>query len=359
MTTTDRVRAVTRGQRVPGIGALHALSRGRYLGVGVGFIAVTIYLWATQPVFMTWANWKNIIQAQSVVGTIAIGMTFVVLTGAIDLSVASTVAVSMMSVGLAFEHGVPATFGVLLGVGVGAGLGLVNGFLIGPARISFFVVTLGTMSIFQSVALLMTSGQTISLFANHAFASTSSWANGSWGPIPSAPLFVLAAYVLAWFVLRYTRFGRAVYAIGSNREAARLSGINVTFTVVSVFTICGLAAGAAAVIETGRLAGATPQVDPNLMLGVIAAVLIGGVSFTGGDGSIFGTILGVMFLGLIQNGLTISGVSTFWQGTVSGVILIAAVAIGVARTGGWRLRRRTQPTSFGAAPSDQVLTADD
>ena len=160
------------------------------------------------------------------------------------------------------------------------------------------------------------------------------------GPIPSAPLFVLVVYIIGALILRYTNFGRAVYAVGSNREAARLSGINVTLTTVAVFGICGLTAGMGSVIQTGRLTGATPQVDPNLMLAVIAAVLIGGASFSGGDGSLAGTILGVLFLGLIQNGLTISGVSTFWQGTVSGLVLISAVAIGVVRSRGWSFRRR-------------------
>lgn len=341
MTTVDRP-ASPRHRIVQTLTPLRRLSPGRYVGVGIGFAAVCAYLWATQPVFMTWGNWENIIRAQSVVAMLAVGMTFVILTGAIDLSVASMAAVSMMAIGLSIEHGAPWWAGVLAGAGAGLGCGLINGLLIGPARIPFFVVTLGTMSVYQSIALLSTSGQTITLFTYPSFEPVSNWANGSWGPIPSAPLFVLATYIVGSLILRYTNFGRAVYAVGSNREAARLSGINVTLTTIAVFAICGLTAGIGAVIQTGRLTGATPQVDPNLMLAVIAAVLIGGASFSGGDGSLFGTIIGVLFLGLIQNGLTISGVSTFWQGTVSGVILISAVAIGVIRSSGWSPRRRSK-----------------
>jgi ribose/xylose/arabinose/galactoside ABC-type transport system permease subunit len=334
---------VSRYRILDGLAPLGRLSLGRYIGVAVGFIAVSAYLWVTQPVFGTWGNWENIVRAQSVVAMLAVGMTFVILIGAIDLSVASITAVSMMAIGLSIEHGAPWWAGLLAGVGAGAGLGMINGLLIGPARIPFFVVTLGTLSIYQSIALLSTTGETITLFSYQSFEPVSKWANGSWGPLPSAPLFVLAIYIVGSLILRYTTFGRAVYAVGSNREAARLSGINVTLTTVAVFAICGLTAGIGSVILTGRLTGATPQVDPNLMLGVIAAVLIGGASFSGGDGSLFGTIVGVLFLGLIQNGLTISGVSTFWQGTVSGLVLISAVAIGVMRSSGWNRLRRPQP----------------
>jgi ribose transport system permease protein len=164
--------------------------------------------------------------------------------------------------------------------------------------------------------------------------------NGNVGPLPSLPVIVAVFYACGIIVLRYTRFGRSVFAVGSNPQAARLTGINVKLTLVAVYTLCGLAAGIGAVALTGRLTAAGPNVDPNLMLTVVAAVLIGGTAFTGGDGSLVGTIIGVLFLGVIQNGLSLSGVSTFWQGTVSGTILIAAVAIGVIRSYGWRLQMR-------------------
>ena len=154
-------------------------------------------------------------------------------------------------------------------------------------------------------------------------------------------------------MLRYTAFGRALFAIGSNQEAARLNGINVSRILIAVYTIAGLAAGLAAILQVGRLTAASPTVDPTLLLTVLAAVLIGGTSFTGGEGGVLGTVIGVVFLGVVQNGLTLSNVSSFWQGTVSGVILITAVGLGVLRDRGYNLRQRR----VARAPADQT-TAD-
>lgn len=315
-------------------------SVARYAGVVVGLVAVCVYLSLTEPAFMTWSNWENILRGQAVVAILAIGMTIVVLTGGIDLSIASNAAASAMVLGLVVQGGATWWVAALAAVGVGTALGLLNGLLIGIAQIPFFVVTLGTLSIFQSWALLTTSGETISLFPYASFEPLATLVNGSVGPLASLPVIVAAFYAIGIIVLRYTRFGRSVFAVGSNPQAARLTGINVKLTLVSVYTLCGLTAGIGAVALTGRLTAAGPNVDPNLMLTVVAAVLIGGTAFTGGDGSLVGTIIGVLFLGVIQNGLSLSGVSTFWQGTVSGTILIAAVAIGVIRGYGWRLQVR-------------------
>jgi ribose transport system permease protein len=313
-------------------------SLGRYTGVLIGLLAVCAYLWITEPVFMTWDNWQNIIRAQAVVAILAIGMTFVVLTGGIDLSVASMTAGAAMILGIAVEHGWAWEQAALAGIATGVVMGFVNGFLIGLTRIPFFVVTLGTLSIYQSFALLTTSGETISLFSFPKFLPLADHVNGNWVGLPTLLVVCGLLYLVGVFVLRYTRFGRSVYAVGSNPEAARLTGIEVTAVLVSVYTISGLLAGIAAVVQTGRLTASGPNVDPNLMLTVIAAVLIGGTAFTGGEGSLLGTIIGVMFLGVIQNGLSLSGVSTFWQGTVSGLILILAVGLGVLRDYGWKLR---------------------
>ncbi len=135
-------------------------------------------------------------------------------------------------------------------------------------------------------------------------------------------------------MLRYTRFGRALFAVGSNAEAARLNGINVSAVLMTVYGIAGLTAGVAAIVSVGRLTGASPESDPTLLLTVITAVLIGGTAYTGGEGGVFGTLIGVLFLGVVQNGLTLSGVNTFWQGMVSGLILIGAVGLEVLRRRG-------------------------
>ena len=153
--------------------------------------------------------------------------------------------------------------------------------------------------------------------------------------------------LIAGGVLRYTGFGRALFAVGSNPEAARLNGIDVGRIMLITYAIAGLTAGLASVVQVGRLTGASAQADPTLLLTVIAAVLIGGTAYTGGEGGVLGTLIGVLFLGVVQNGLTLSDVSSFWHGTVSGVILIAAVGLGVLRDRGWRMRSITMTVSMG------------
>ncbi len=311
---------------------------GRYAGVVVGLVAVSAFLSVTEPHFMTGANWSNIIRSQSVVFVLAIGMTLVILTGGIDLSIASITTAALMCMGLAVQDGASALIAIVVCVGAGTVMGLVNGLLIGVVRLPFFVVTLGTLSIYSSLALLLTDGETITLFTHPNFNSVSSIANGTTGPVPTVLLLLVLLYVATAFVLHLTRVGRGIYAFGSNPEAARITGINTTGITVLVYAASGLFGGIGAVLLGGRLTAAGPQVDPNLMLGVIAAVLIGGTAFTGGEGGLLGTVVGVLFLGVVQNGLSLADVSTFWQGAVSGSILVAAVAVGSVRSGGFAAR---------------------
>ena len=321
-------------------GSLRHFSLGRYTGVLIGFAIIFAYLAITEPVFLTWPNWENIFRSQATVFALGIGMTFVVLTGGIDLSIASASAAGALLLGIAVRGGAGWWVGCLVAIAAGVTFGFLNGAMIGILRIPFFVVTLGTLSIYQSVALLSTGGETVSLFLYPRFNEIPTLVNGETGPFPTVLLLGGALYLIGALVLRYTTFGRSVYAVGANPEAARLTGIKVSWILISVYAISGLSAGFAAVVATGRLTAASPQVDPNLMLNVIAAVLIGGTAFTGGDGGLLGTVIGVLFLGLIQNGLQLSSVSTFWQGTVSGVILIFAVGLGVLREYGVRSRLR-------------------
>jgi ribose transport system permease protein len=350
----------------PRAGAFRRLGIGRYAGVVIGLVVFCVYLSFTQEVFLTWSNWQNIFRTNSVVLILALGMTFVVITAGIDLSVASMTIAAGMIFGIAIDHGWSWIAAVVVTLGFGVLLGLVNGILIGIARISFFVVTLGTLSIYASIALLTTSGETIALYDKTSFNTSSSLANETLMGIPNALILCGVLYAVGAFVLRQTRFGRAVYAVGSNSEAARLAGVKVVAILVAVYTISGLMAGTGAVVQTGRLAAAAPQVDPTLMLTVVAAVLIGGTAYTGGEGGLLGTVIGVFFLGVVQNGLTLSSVSSFWQGTVSGLILIIAVGLGVLRDHGWSLRRRfargpilsePQLESSAAATASQSATA--
>jgi ribose/xylose/arabinose/galactoside ABC-type transport system permease subunit len=319
---------------------------GRSTGVLAGLILLSIYLSFTQPIFLTWGNITNIVASNSVVLVLAVGATFVIISGALDLSTASAAAVTGMTYGLLLQHGQGALVAITGALLVGLLLGVVNGVLIAYVKVSFLVVTLGTLSIFESAALVMSAGKTINVFAMEGFQPIYKVTNGEVAGIPYLLIFDVVLVVAAALVLRYTTFGRGVYALGSNREAARLNGINVARTTLSVFLIAGLAAAVASLIQVGRLTGASPGIDSTLLLTVVAAVLIGGTAYTGGDGGVGGTILGVLFLGVIQNGLTLSNVSTFWRGTVNGVVLIVAVTLGVARDRGWlRLQRGKTPSS--------------
>lgn len=324
------------------------LSLGRYTGVVVALVAVAVYLTITEPVFLTWDNIVNIVQSNSVIFVLAIGATFVVISGGIDLSVASATAATAMIFGLALHAGWALVPAMVVTIAFGLFIGLANGILIAKAHISFLVVTLGALSIWASFALVLNGGQTVSVFNVPAFQPIKDFVNNDIGPIPIILIFDVLLVLFAAGVLRYTAFGRALFATGSNQEAARLNGISIGRVLITVYAIAGLAAGVGAILLVGRLSAAAATSDPTLLLTVLAAVLIGGTSFSGGEGGVLGTVIGVVFLGVVQNGLTLSSVSTFWQGTVSGVILIAAVGLGVLRDRGHTLR----PRRAAAAPTE-------
>jgi ribose/xylose/arabinose/galactoside ABC-type transport system permease subunit len=330
------------------------LSLGRYTGVVVALLAVAIYLTITEPVFLTWDNLMNIVKSNSVIFVLAIGATFVVISGGIDLSTASATTATAMVFGLALNSGWSLVPALVAAIAFGRAIGLANGILIAKAHISFLVVTLGALSIWASFALVVNDGQTVSVFSASGFGPIKDFVNKDVGPFPILLIFDAIVLLVAGAVLRYTAFGRALFATGSNEEAARLNGISISRILIAVYAIAGLAAALAAVVQVGRLTAASATGDPTLLLTVLAAVLIGGTSFTGGEGGVLGTVIGVIFLGVIQNGLTLSGVSAFWQGTVSGVILIAAVGLGVLRDRGISLRQRraakTAPDASHLAP---------
>jgi ribose transport system permease protein len=209
-------------------------------------------------------------------------------------------------------------------------LGFFNGVLIGKVGLSFLVVTLGTGSAFRGIAQVRTGGQTQSLFEVELIRRIH---DGEWLGVPWlvwVSLFVLGAGIV---VLRYTGLGRMVYATGGNREAARLAGINVTAVAITVFAIAGLLAGLAAVMDASRLTAASPTASTGIELTAAAAVLLGGTSFMGGRGTLLGTLLGVLFLGVLSNGITLSGISSFWYGIVSGTVLVAAILLDRIRNG--------------------------
>lgn len=339
MTATPLEKQPAAVRYTPAPSFLARIFQNRYAGALISLVLVGIFLTLTQPVFLTWPNLMNIVKSNTVVFVLALGATYVVISGGVDLSVASATAATAMIFGLTLLTGVAAPVAVVVALLFGALLGALNGIAISYLKISFFVVTLGTLSMFQSFSLIINDGTSVSVFAAPGFKPLNTFVNGNVGPFPIILIFDLILLLLAGGILRYTAFGRALYAIGANQEAARLNGINVKRVILIVFVIAGLMAGLGSIVQVGRLTSASADVDPTLLMTVLAAVLIGGTAFTGGEGGVFGTMIGVLFLGVIQNGLTLSGVSSFWQGMVSGGILILAVWLGGLRQ---ILRRRRQ-----------------
>lgn len=295
------------------------------LGVSTTFLLVVVFFSVTQPVFFTWENVLNVLRSNSVLLLAALGMTFVILGGGFDLSIGSLAALAGVALAMQLQAGVPvgiAVFSTLAGCFV---LGFaMNGLLIGRLGFNFFVVTLATLSILRGAALLLSNGLSASTFE---WPLVQFLGDGSLAGVPVPAVITLVFYLLAYVVLRNTRFGRMVYAVGGNAEAARLSGINVPHVRALLYGISGLMAGVSGIVLTGRLTSSQPVTGAiGLELSAAAAVLLGGTSFTGGYGGVVGTVIGALYIGVLQNGLSIAGVPSFWQNVATGLILLLAVA---------------------------------
>ncbi len=321
----------------PGSGGWRgSLGRGvqatnQYMGVLAVLALLLVALSVTQPQFLTSDNFVNILEANSVLLVVSVGLTFVLLVGGIDLSIVGTIALTQVCLWELIKAGTPAALACLLVIAGAFAVGfLINGLLIGRVGLSFLVVTIATASIFQGVANVRTGGQSQSLATQNWLidVGTQSW----WG-LPVVVWIAFAVLLLGIALLRYTGYGRMVYAVGGNPEAARLAGINVALIRVSVFGICAGLAGLAAVLSVCQLTSATPNPPATTTLTAGAAVLLGGTSFMGGRGSLLGTLLGVLFLGVLSNGLTLAGISDFWTGIVSGTVLVAAILFDRLRNG--------------------------
>jgi len=306
---------------------LGRLTQG-WTGIAVVLALLVLLMAITTPTFRDSDNLWNILRANAVLVVLACGMTVVIISRGIDLSVGSMLALLSVLLGSAVTAGWAGLPAVLLALVGGLVLGAaINGVLIGKLGISFFVVTLGTLSIYRSVANVIGDGETTALLGVDGFGLTSTLGDGNVGPVP-VPAIVAAVVVAAVYVtLRSTVFGRSVYAIGSNPEAARLAGISISRVQIAVYGLNGLLVGVAAVLFTGRISASTAQSGVGLELQAIAAVLLGGVSFAGGTGSVIGALVGALLIGVINNALDLRNVNDFWQGTVTGAILIVAVGL--------------------------------
>ncbi len=297
---------------------------------GVLVLLVILLAWRS-PYFLTTGNLVVVGRQAALSLLIAIGMTVVILAGGIDLSVGSTVAlVSVVTGELLVTLHLNPVLGVVVAVLSGVAVGLVNGLIVAMSSIPPFVVTLGMLAVARGLALGITQGQTISGFDPSFLVLGQGFLAGVPIPVWIAAVLAVAAHVL----LTRTRFGRNVFFIGSNEQAAVLSGIRVQRTKIAIFAIAAGLAGLEAVIETARLSVGQPSAGNGYELVAIGAVVIGGTSLFGGEGSILGTVLGTLLLALIQNGLILLGISPYWQQVFSGTIIVAAVALNIWRQKG-------------------------
>jgi len=309
---------------------LAARTASPYIGVLSVLVTAVAVLWATQPAFMTAENWVNIAELNAELMLVAVGLTFVLLTGGIDLSVGamwSFAGIVLWKLLLDLPQPAALVVAVLVAALVGM---LVNGLLIGRAGMSFLVVTIGSAALLHGLAQVWSGGQTQSIFQDKFVAGLGS---NRVGGLPVTVWITAGTFLLAAALLRYTGFGRMVYAVGGNPEAARLAGINVSGVRIAVYTICGGLAGLAGVLSAAHVGAASPDAGIGMELTAAAAVLLGGTSFMGGRGSLLGTLLGIAFLGVLQNGVTLTGISPYWSNVVSGIVLIVAVGIDRLRNG--------------------------
>jgi ribose/xylose/arabinose/galactoside ABC-type transport system permease subunit len=295
----------------------------REYGIFLGFALVLVVLSILSPDFRTPRNLLNLVRQTSVHGILAVGMTFVILTGGIDLSVGSLLALAGV-VCASLEHtGAPLPLVVAATLLLGATAGLINGTVITKGRVTPFVVTLGTMSIARGLAHIYTDGQPISGFGP-AFRFIGS---GELLGVPVPVLLFLATVAVAAAVLRHTTAGRYTYAIGGNEEAVRLSGVNTDFYKTLAYVICGFTCGLGAVVLTSRLNAGESVAGMGYELDVIASVVIGGTSLMGGRGSVWGTLVGALLIGAINNGMNLLLISSYYQLVVKGLIIVAAVLL--------------------------------
>lgn len=302
------------------------LHNSRQFGTLIGLVIVMAVFWILSPYFLTVSNLMNIAEQTSINAMIAVGMTFVIITAGIDLSVGSIVAFSGVVLAGAMHAEVPEPLAVLVGLLIGSMCGLVNGLLISYGRLPPFIATLGMMSVARGAALFYTEGRPLSGFSpEFRFLAT-----GEVLGIPAPVVIMIVIYVVAHFVLNRTKLGRYTYAIGGNEEAANLSGINTRLVKTIIYSLCGLLSGMAAVILTARLNSAQPIAGMMYELDAIAASVIGGTSLMGGEGKISGTLIGAFIMGILRNGLNLLGISSFTQQIVIGSVIICAVLVDMA-----------------------------
>ncbi len=307
----------------------------------LALLVLTVALSFASPHFLQASNLSNIARQSSITAILAVGQTIVIIAGGIDLSVGAMLALAACSGAVAVTYwGQDLWVGILLALLVGTAVGFINGVVITKGHIPDFIATLGTYSTARGVALLLTGGLPVPSHVSATVLRANLPPELVWlgsGEILGLPVAALAAVlvgIVGWFVLRYTTLGRSAYAIGGNKDAAAVSGINVDRNKIMIYSLMGLMAGFAGLVMTGRLNSANALMADGAELQSIAAVVIGGTNLTGGEGGVIGSIIGAVIMGMIGNGLDLINVEAFWQRVVIGLMIVVVVIFDQ-----WRRRR--------------------
>ncbi|MGN7477729.1 ribose ABC transporter permease [Solibacillus silvestris] len=300
------------------------------LGPLLGLFLIVIVITILNPSFMTTDNILNILRQVSISALIAFGMTFVILTGGIDLSVGSTLALTGAVGATMLASGMDPVLTIFTALLLGAILGAVNGIIIAKGKVAPFIATLATMTIYRGLTLVYTDGRPVSNLGNEI--TFQMLGKGYFFGIPVPVCTMILAFIALYVIMHKTTFGRRVYAVGGNEAASKLSGINVDRVKIAVYSLTGMLAALSALILTSRLNSAQPTAGTSYELDAIAAVVLGGTSLTGGKGWIFGTLVGALIIGVLNNGLNLIGVSSFFQQVVKGIVILIAVLIDRKKT---------------------------
>jgi ribose transport system permease protein len=286
-------------------------------------ILLCIVLTAASPVFLTGTNTLNVLRVASLLVILAIGETIVILTSGIDLSIGSVLTLSSVVAALALKGGIPLPLALAVGLTVGAALGFLNGLMVAAVKLPPFIATYGMLWVASGFAVVLLKGQVIYGFEeNFRFLGV-----GHLLRIPMPIIIMAALWIPAYLLLRRTTFGRSLYAVGANQEAARLSGVKKDQTLILAYTLSGFLAAAAGLVYVARLNASEASIGTNMLLPAIAAVVIGGTSLFGGEGGIVGTLIGALIMTIVQNGMNLLGVESVWQGVVLGALIVVAVLL--------------------------------
>lgn len=300
----------------------------RYLGILIGLFALCFILALNSSAFLSSANILNVLRQVSINAILAFGMTYAILIGGIDLSVGSVLALcGTVVTGLITRNGVPISVAVVIGLILGLSLGLFNGVIIAKTGIPPFIVTLAMMQIARGVAYVYTNGQPIRI-TDGAFIGIGT---GYLGPIPLPIIYTALIFIIVSILLNKTRFGRHVYALGGNADAAKFSGIKINRVTIAVYAMIGLLSAICGIVLCSRMYSGQPTIGIGFELDAIAAVVLGGTSMSGGIGNLGGTLLGALIIGVLNNGLNLLNINSFWQLIIKGAVILFAVYVDSAK----------------------------